>query len=791
MNHIFLSYCAEDRERVRPLVALLGEVAPVWWDQAIHHGDDWEVAVENAVAEAACVVVAWTRDSVKSGWVRDEAAEARDRSILVPVKLDDVKPPFGFRRIQTAPLQGWDGDREHPQAQALKVAVARKMASGATSPPRPPPGPPRPSPQPGSPRSAMPPAVVAPPWWRAIGRSLWRRWSPAVAVVLLACSALAWTWWRLHQPARLYQRGLQAMSALDWPAARDDLERALSAAEDAPLERSALAEALYELGAAEQATTEVKRAFAARREIADDEGRLLVEARYQRITGNDAEAERKYQELLKTRPREVGYAVGLAQVQIAQGRFQQALTIVADMQRSSTDLRLDLLEVQAAIPTAGASARAFDAASRAVDGANKRGLDLVAAKGLLLRAIAHFYQGELQPAIDDFAAAEERSRVRNPVLAAEAHNGIAAVRYEQGNLVEAEKSYERALRSYQRLGDRDREADQQTYLAAVRAELGKLGQARTAFEQATKKSDPSQRAQALANLGWVLYQQGYLPQAAESLRQANGIFEETGELEERAANTCRLALLYADMLELSLQRRALAACRELADEAAGPVKYRNGEERILAEARSTEGKLRFLQGDLKRAWEAQRDALKMYEKRGRNRETALSQLDLAEIQLEKDSASEARPLIERALEYFAGQRLADDAALARAALARTYLVEGATARARSLIEQAKERAADSELARLRAEVALVEAHVLAAMQKMVEARDVIQRELDDPQMQRSPRRRLDARLAQGAVEAAYGDRARGRELLSQVREDAEARGYRLVANKAARLLAGP
>src|ERR1051325_2824115 len=149
MSHIFLSYCAEDRERVRPLVALLSEVAPVWWDQSIHHGENWEIAVETAVEQAACVVVAWTRESVKSNWVRSEAGDARDRSIQVPVLLDDVKPPLAFRHIQTAQLQGWDGDREHPQAQALKAALASLVARRAASPP-------------GAPASS-PLTVVAPP----------------------------------------------------------------------------------------------------------------------------------------------------------------------------------------------------------------------------------------------------------------------------------------------------------------------------------------------------------------------------------------------------------------------------------------------------------------------------------------------------------------------------------------------------------------------------------------------------------------------------------------------------
>ena len=167
MSHIFLSYCAEDRERVRPLVALLGEVGPVWWDQSIRHGQNWEKAVEKAVEKASCVVVAWTRESVESDWVRSEATDARDRSILVPVLLDDVKPPLTFRHIQTAQLQGWDGDPRHPQAQALKAAVADLVAGRSTSSlAAPPPGLRAPAPPP---PSAAPPSRRRSPWLRTPG----------------------------------------------------------------------------------------------------------------------------------------------------------------------------------------------------------------------------------------------------------------------------------------------------------------------------------------------------------------------------------------------------------------------------------------------------------------------------------------------------------------------------------------------------------------------------------------------------------------------------------------------
>jgi hypothetical protein len=190
MSHIFISYSAEDRERVRPLVSLLGDVAPVWWDQAVRHGENWELAVEKAVEQAACVVVAWTQHSVQSSWVRSEAADARDRAILVPALLEEVKVPLAFRHLQTAQLQGWNGDPEHPQAQALRSAVSAVVARAPAAP--------APTPLPpthagvGRDRTALPAR-------HRLGRSGVGIAAAVVAAVLIG--TLGWVGYRLTRPS--------------------------------------------------------------------------------------------------------------------------------------------------------------------------------------------------------------------------------------------------------------------------------------------------------------------------------------------------------------------------------------------------------------------------------------------------------------------------------------------------------------------------------------------------------------------------------------------------------------
>lgn len=102
MIDVFVSYKSDDRERVRPIVEALENAGwEVWWDKHVEIGRAFDREIENAIDDAKCVLVVWSASSVDSDWVRNEASEGLDRSILVPVAIDDVRPPLAFRRQQT------------------------------------------------------------------------------------------------------------------------------------------------------------------------------------------------------------------------------------------------------------------------------------------------------------------------------------------------------------------------------------------------------------------------------------------------------------------------------------------------------------------------------------------------------------------------------------------------------------------------------------------------------------------------------------------------------------------
>jgi beta-lactam-binding protein with PASTA domain len=142
MKKIFVSYAREDEARVRTLVAALERQGwSVFWDRRIPAGKTWRTSIGKALAEAHCVIVAWSVHSIDSEFVAEEADDAKQRGVLVPVLLDAVLPPLGFRSIHAADLSGADSGGDSPQLGQLFADVGALFASRSEGPA---PVPPRP-----------------------------------------------------------------------------------------------------------------------------------------------------------------------------------------------------------------------------------------------------------------------------------------------------------------------------------------------------------------------------------------------------------------------------------------------------------------------------------------------------------------------------------------------------------------------------------------------------------------------------------------------------------------------
>ena len=178
MSDVFISYSKEDGEAARLISDKLGAAGfSVWWDRRIMPGKTWDEAIGASLDSASCVVVLWSKISVQSRWVREEAERGADRGILVPIFIEKVEPPFGFGRIEAGDLSGWQGEATDPEFAKICEAIGTFLKTPRDAAPKPQAGAASAPPQDTvPPLNAAPPANPNPPPTVPIGEFFLGRW---------------------------------------------------------------------------------------------------------------------------------------------------------------------------------------------------------------------------------------------------------------------------------------------------------------------------------------------------------------------------------------------------------------------------------------------------------------------------------------------------------------------------------------------------------------------------------------------------------------------------------------
>jgi hypothetical protein len=134
MARLFLSYSRKDTKKAQCFTEWLErEGHDVWRDEDdIGGGASFSSEIENALNGCDAVLALWSADSVRSAWVRDEAAYGRDRGKLIPFSLDGTEPPLGFRQFQSIDLSKWKGRGEPPHADRIRRAIERICGNSAS-----------------------------------------------------------------------------------------------------------------------------------------------------------------------------------------------------------------------------------------------------------------------------------------------------------------------------------------------------------------------------------------------------------------------------------------------------------------------------------------------------------------------------------------------------------------------------------------------------------------------------------------------------------------------------------
>lgn len=132
MADVFVSYARADAAVARALAEHLEhEGFSVWWDRKIPVGEAFDEELGRQLDVSRSVVVLWSGESLRSTWVKNEAAEGLAKRALFPAMLEPLRLPFGFRRLQTADLSDWTPTKRHAGLDGLTAALKAALGHSA------------------------------------------------------------------------------------------------------------------------------------------------------------------------------------------------------------------------------------------------------------------------------------------------------------------------------------------------------------------------------------------------------------------------------------------------------------------------------------------------------------------------------------------------------------------------------------------------------------------------------------------------------------------------------------
>lgn len=126
MAEIFVSYSRDDRDRIAGLVSGLIDIGwSVFFDADIKPGETFRQRIQEELEQALVVIVVWSKSSVVSPWVCDEADYARTSGRrLLPLRIEPVQPPLGLRQFHALDFAS---DEMHKNSAVFRRLVSQLM----------------------------------------------------------------------------------------------------------------------------------------------------------------------------------------------------------------------------------------------------------------------------------------------------------------------------------------------------------------------------------------------------------------------------------------------------------------------------------------------------------------------------------------------------------------------------------------------------------------------------------------------------------------------------------------
>jgi tetratricopeptide (TPR) repeat protein/TolB-like protein/predicted Ser/Thr protein kinase len=587
------------------------------------------------------------------------------------------------------------------------------------------------------------------------------------------------------EAVRLYAEGLERKRQYDSLGARDLLEKAVAVEPNYPMAHSALADVWLQLGHEDKAKAEAQEAFHFSANLSRED-RLWVEARYRQTNHEWGEAVELYDALFKFFPDNLIYGLQLANVQRWAGRGKDAMATVEALRKlpqpDGNNPGIDLAEARVA-SSLGDFKRQQAAAVRAQERADELGVPILAALARLEQCVALRNLGQFSEASEACRNAKESySRIGDRHGVAVALLRMGLILKSQGDLAGAQSAYEQTLTIARPIGDDLNTAAALNNIAEVLSGRGDHRGAERRYEDALTMDRQMNRKDGteivLANIAGEFASEGNLSEATTRYREVLAQFREMGQQDSVAIFTVGLGnalRLAGDIGELEkMLNQSLEICRRI------------GLKETCADALSELGELYELEGNLDLAHADFRQSLAIRSEIGSEIGVANSRVSIAELSIEEGHAANAESAVREARESLRKQGDLDDELRADSVLAQALLAHGKAAEATKEIDSVRAEKLQNEEVRL--ELELATAFVRAASGKPADQSAAIKAlgaTLGEATKHGFVGYELEARLALGEIEINSGRIAGGRNDLQALERDAKAKGFLLIASKAA------
>ena len=619
--------------------------------------------------------------------------------------------------------------------------------------------------------------------------------------------------------SQLYSEGLAKLRRYDALGARDLLLKAVKEDSQHVPSLVALSSAWSTLGYDTQSLNAAKRAFDLSSGLPRVD-RLRVEGQYYEQSSQWPKAIAAYKALFELEPDNLDFGLKLAGAQLSSGHTTDALGTLAHLRTLPAphrdDLRIDLFDAKTA-QVMGDFKRERALADSLVEKGQKQGARMFVIAGRLAQCTSTRQLGDPKTAIPFCQQAQELAAAAGDHFGeAMAMNAHANSLYDQGNVAEARRTYQAAVKVYREIGNMHGLAGALDNIASIIDDQGDHVAARRMSEEAlaTYKETGFQIGvgETLNNIGAELVAQGDLAGAQQRFAEALAIWRQLGNTSGAAISLTNLGDVLFQLGDIVGARSAYKEAFDLFQQNAEKTKTaypqvglgdallaggditgaKKNYEEGLATARAGDDKhesafalsgladVAFEAGDLPGARKYVEAALAIRNELGEKEQASSTLIQLAVLSLEEDKFAEAESQARQALSNEKSDR-SIGAALAHAMLSAALAKQNNLREAQHESALAKQSSASTQQRQVQLQIQLLLGEAEASSSNLNTAISSLTEVAHQAEKLNIVRTKMTAQLLLGQIELKAGKPEVGRSRLLALATEAQAKGFTRIA----------